>query len=430
MTLPVFATPRLTLRSITAHDADGLHEAFGDADAMRHWDLPPSRDVSQTAERIRMSVEADPRWHGMWAIQTHAGRFVGAINYHAHNEQQRRLALGWIVVPSCWRQGLMTEAAPPVISHCFTRLNAHRIEARIEPENLSSRRLAAKLGFTEEGTLRDWLCVAGEFRSVVMYSLLRAEWMARLETLPFRNVDISKFYPYGDPRPVQQRSRPMLIVDARVHLWNASNPTSPWHRQIPAYLTEHALKEMDAGGVDAAILTPHTPWDPMANELCMEAVRAHPDRFAILGNFPLDKPESRALVDTWRQRPGMLGCRFTFIGPEQSTWPTDGTVDWLWPAAERAGLPIAMMAANFLPTVAEVAQRHPNLKLILDHLGRPRGDTSPSERWANLADVLALAKYPNVAMKATGAASTTPSAPRAGSGAPTSRACRARGVSA
>ena len=107
----------------------------------------------------------------------------------------------------------------------------------------------------------------------------------------------------------------MLIVDAQVHLWNAGNPTSPWHRQIPAYLKEDALKEMDAGGVDAAILTPHTPWDPNANELCMEAVRAHPDRFAILGNFPLDNPESRALVDTWKQRPGMLGCRFTFTLP-------------------------------------------------------------------------------------------------------------------
>ena len=75
----------------------------------------------------------------------------------------------------------------------------------------------------------------------------------------------------------------MLIVDAQIHLWNAGNPTSPWHRQIPAYLKEDALKEMDAGGVDAAILTPHTPWDPNANELCMEAARAHPDRFRVVG---------------------------------------------------------------------------------------------------------------------------------------------------
>ena len=198
----------------------------------------------------------------------------------------------------------------------------------------------------------------------------------------------------------------MLIVDAQIHLWNAGNPTTPWHRQIPAYTKADALSEMDAGGVDAAVLTPHTPWDPNANELAIEAARQHPDRFVILGNFPVDKPESRALVDTWKQRPGMLGLRFTFPPPQQSAWLTDGTVDWLWPAAERAGLPIALMAAGFLPKVAEVAQRHPNLKLILDHLGRPSGGTaSQPDLWANLPEVVALARYPNVAMKATGAPS-------------------------
>ena len=165
----------------------------------------------------------------------------------------------------------------------------------------------------------------------------------------------------------------MLIVDAQIHLWNAGNPTSPWHRQVPAYLKDDALKEMEAAGVDAAVLTPHTPWDPNANELCIEAARQHPEKFVILGSFPLDKPESRGLVDSWKQRPGMLGLRFTFNEPAQRTWLTDGTVDWLWPAAERAGLPIALMAARFLPKVAEVAERHPNLKLILDHLGRPSG---------------------------------------------------------
>src|SRR5213075_765827 len=196
----------------------------------------------------------------------------------------------------------------------------------------------------------------------------------------------------------------MLIVDAQVHIWSAGPPTNPSHRQVSSYTAEECIRDMDAAGVDACIL--HPPgWDPNSGKVSEEAAAKYPNRFAILGNFPLDKPESRSLIDTWKQRPGMLGCRFTFIGPEQSTWPTDGTVDWLWPAAERAGLPIAMMAATFLPKVAEVAQRHPNLKLILDHLGRPRGDTSPSERWANLADVLALAKYPNVAMKATGAPS-------------------------
>jgi predicted TIM-barrel fold metal-dependent hydrolase len=196
----------------------------------------------------------------------------------------------------------------------------------------------------------------------------------------------------------------MLIVDAQVHIWNAGKPTNANHRQVPAFTAPELLKEMDEAGVHAALIHPPASWDPGSNELAVEAARQHPQRLAILGNFPLDRPESRALIDTWKQRPGMLGLRFTFLQPHQKTWPTDGTIDWLWPAAERAGLPVALLAGGFLPKVAEVAQQHPRLKLIIDHLGRPSG-TKDDAAWADLGDMLALAKFPNVAIKATGAPS-------------------------
>jgi len=196
----------------------------------------------------------------------------------------------------------------------------------------------------------------------------------------------------------------MLIVDAQVHIWNGGKPGNPNHRQVASFTKDELLKEMDAGGVDAAVIHPPTSWDPNANEQAIEAARQHPDRLAILGNFPLDRPESRGLIDGWKRRPGMLGLRFTFLQPHQKTWPTDGTIDWLWPAAERAGIPVALLAAGFLPKVAEVAERHPGLKLIIDHLGRPSG-TKDDAAWASLPDMLALAKHPNVAIKATGAPS-------------------------
>ena len=195
----------------------------------------------------------------------------------------------------------------------------------------------------------------------------------------------------------------MLTVDAQVHIWENGIPTNPGHRQISRFSKEDLLQEMDAGGVDAAVI--HPPgWDPHANEVAVEAAREHPNRLGILGNFPLDRPESQALVDGWKQRPGMLGFRFTFNQPHQRTWPTDGTIDWLWPAAERAGLPVALAAANFLPVVGQVAERHPGLRLIVDHLGRT-GGSKDAAGFANLPDMLALARYPNVAIKATGAPS-------------------------
>ena len=195
----------------------------------------------------------------------------------------------------------------------------------------------------------------------------------------------------------------MRIVDAQVHIWRNNKPTNPAHRQVSDFSQHDLLKEMDDAGVDAAVI--HPPgWDPNSNELAVEAAREFPDRLAILGNFPLDRPESRALIDGWTRRPGMLGLRFTFLQPHQRTWPTDGTMDWLWPAAERAGLPVALLAASFLPLVGQVAERHRGLPLIVDHLGRPSG-TKDEAAWANLRELLALAKHPNVAVKATGAPS-------------------------
>ena len=98
----------------------------------------------------------------------------------------------------------------------------------------------------------------------------------------------------------------------------------------------------------------------------------------------------------------MLGLRFFFLQPHQQNWLTDGTMDWLWPAAERAQIPIALMASNHLPAVGRIAERHPGLRLLIDHFARVRGATDDAAH-ANQPALLALAKYPNVAVKATGA---------------------------
>ena len=197
----------------------------------------------------------------------------------------------------------------------------------------------------------------------------------------------------------------MLIVDSQVHIWeNVMLP--PIHRQVETFSKDDLLAEMSDAGVDAVVL--HPPGTiPGGNELAVEAARQHPDKFAVLGWVPLDEPEtSRATLETWRDRPGMLGLRYIFLMEGMQTWPTDGTMDWLWPAAEELGLPVGLLAHTFLPTVAKVAEAHPGLRLIIDHMG-----CSPfakdDEAFATLPDLLALAKYPNVAVKVSGAPSNS-----------------------
>ena len=195
----------------------------------------------------------------------------------------------------------------------------------------------------------------------------------------------------------------MLIVDSQIHIWGSNLPANPAHRQITSYTAVDVLREMDEAGVDAAVI--HPPgWDPGADDMAVDAARRYPNRFAILGKFPLDDPASRNLISNWKQQPGMLGLRFTFLQPHQQTWPTDGTMDWLWPEAEAAGLPVGLACANFLPAVGQVAERYPGLRLIVDHMGRGQRVTDAAA-FETLPDLLELAKYPNVACKASGAPS-------------------------
>ncbi|MBS0242459.1 MAG: amidohydrolase family protein [Proteobacteria bacterium] len=191
----------------------------------------------------------------------------------------------------------------------------------------------------------------------------------------------------------------MAIIDAQVHLWRKGIPTV-LHIDGP-FLVEDALKGMDEAGVDGAILHPPASWDPDSNEQCFEAAAAHPKRFAILANPPLYAPNSRQLIGDWMKKPGVLGYRFYSLGSATRNLPLDDSLDWLWPAAEKAGARIALLAGDWLPRFGEIAARHPGLKMAVDHMGALRGSKGDAA-FPVMKELVALAKYPNVSVKLTG----------------------------
>ena len=93
----------------------------------------------------------------------------------------------------------------------------------------------------------------------------------------------------------------MLIVDSQIHIWE-NGKMSAHHRQIPTYSVDDALAEMASAGVDAAVIHPPSSLGENVNVLAVEAVKAHPDKFCILGHFDLLAPNGRDIVKNWRQR--------------------------------------------------------------------------------------------------------------------------------
>ena len=195
----------------------------------------------------------------------------------------------------------------------------------------------------------------------------------------------------------------MKIVDAQVHIWSQTvTPPSGKHRKVSKVSAEDMLMEMDEAGVDAALIHPPVSWDPTSNDLAIEAARKHPERFAVMGQFDPRNPANRKLIHGWRDQPGMKGLRWSLLQPEEQKLLHEGALDWIWPAAEKEGLPVAMMGGIFLDQFRSIAERHPHLKLILDHCGLNRHGQDEAA-FIHLDELVALAKLPNVAVKATGA---------------------------
>ena len=196
----------------------------------------------------------------------------------------------------------------------------------------------------------------------------------------------------------------MVVVDSQVHIWGANTPERPWpagrenQAQRPVPLgAEELLGAMDAAGVERVVIVPPS-WEGDRNDLALAAAVRYPRRFAVMGRFPVETPSEGARLVTWRRQPGMLGVRLTLHRDPWKTWLESGAIDWFWPAAERAGLPVMVYVPGLVKQLDTAAGRHPGLRLILDHLALPIGEKDDAA-FAALDEVLALARYPNVAVK-------------------------------
>ncbi len=196
----------------------------------------------------------------------------------------------------------------------------------------------------------------------------------------------------------------MQIVDAQIHLWSSGLPSNLSHRQVTSFSSEEAIKMMDESGVDAAVI--HlVHWDPNCHQVALDAVKKYPRRFAMLGELPLTDPAAKDLIANLTDQPNMLGLRYVLLNDPERKWMREGKIDWLWPAAEAAGVPVTVLATDSIDLIHVIAERHPGLRLTIDHLGGRGGLTTlkDHEAMVHIPDLLALAKYPNIAVKVTGA---------------------------
>jgi predicted TIM-barrel fold metal-dependent hydrolase len=160
---------------------------------------------------------------------------------------------------------------------------------------------------------------------------------------------------------------------------------------------------MDAVGVDGALLVSPFSMYRYDASYALEVYATHPGRFGLIKPFD---PQSEAVADEiaeWAGTPGVVGARIMLTA--QSFEADDPGLNRILAAGAKAGIPVNVMCSGKVPLLRELARRHPDTQVVVDHVGlrQPFEPPAPPEPFADLANVLSLAECDNVAIKISGA---------------------------
>ena len=176
MSFPSLSTDRLHLREITDADAPDLLRLHGNAEAMRWFGSDPPTDLAgaQRLVEVFAGYRRQPHPGIRWGLcLTQEPRLIGTCGLFARQAGWRKCTIGYELLPDHQGQGLMQEALQAAMAWGHDHMQLHRIEALVHPENLPSLRLLARLGFEQEGRLRDGAYWGGRFHDMLMLAHVR-----------------------------------------------------------------------------------------------------------------------------------------------------------------------------------------------------------------------------------------------------------------
>ena len=198
---PTIETERLFLRQLLYEDTDFVFQYFGNPAVTQYLlDEPPITEYAQAEEIVQSYAEPVGKTHNRWILIRKSDlQPIGTVGYHKWDKRYFRAEIGYDLLPDFWGQGYMSEALQVVLSHGFERMGLNRIDALIYIENERSIHLVQKLGFKQEGLLRDFFDLAGKFYNHYIFGLLKKDFLVKTnrcnmddETKLFYNLTAQK----------------------------------------------------------------------------------------------------------------------------------------------------------------------------------------------------------------------------------------------
>lgn len=171
-------TKRLKLRLVTPEVYDYVFQQLSQMEQLRFFGFSYFKELEKETAKYEKGIATHNRsFLYFQIISKQTDKIIGWCGYHTWYTDHRRAEIGYgITVESMKGKGLMSEAIAPIIQYGFEKMQLHRIEAFIGPDNTPSLKLVEKLGFTKEGHLRQHFCKDEIMEDSVVLSLLKQEY--------------------------------------------------------------------------------------------------------------------------------------------------------------------------------------------------------------------------------------------------------------
>jgi ribosomal-protein-serine acetyltransferase len=168
------------LRLLEQSDATELHAVIdSNRDHLARW-MPwaAGQTFTDTSAFLRRTRDQLASNDGFQAAVVEHDLLVGVIGFHAVSWKDRSTSIGYWLAESAQGRGTMTSAVRTLVDHAFGAWQLHRVEIRAGVENTRSRAIPERLGFTQEGVLREAERVDDAYVDQAVCAILDREWSA------------------------------------------------------------------------------------------------------------------------------------------------------------------------------------------------------------------------------------------------------------
>jgi RimJ/RimL family protein N-acetyltransferase len=128
----------------------------------------------QSRTEVEKEYDSQPQESKWFIVEKKDGSKIGSIGYFLATGNL--LEIGYSLIPDERGKGYCTEAAKILVDYLFLSKSIVRIQTHTDVRNVASQRVLEKTGFKKEGIVRKSLFARGEWRDMILYSILREEW--------------------------------------------------------------------------------------------------------------------------------------------------------------------------------------------------------------------------------------------------------------